>query len=123
MAPLLFLIVVEGLSRYILTAQNSGVFQGISFGNNIILSHVLFVDDIILVSDGSDRSLSTLYEVLMVFCKASGMIINEDKSYFYYSGLDESELISLQNIFSFYVDKIESGMKYLGFISNLADIC
>ena len=51
----------------------------------------------------------------MVFCKASGMVINEDKSSFYYSGLDESELISLQSIFSFSVDKIESGMKYLGF--------
>ena len=80
-----FLIVVEGLSRYILKAQISGVFQGISFGNIIILSHILFVDDIILVSDGSDQSLSTLYEVLMVFYKASGMIINEDKSSFYYS--------------------------------------
>ena len=115
LAPLLFLIVVEGLSRSILNAQNSGVFQGISFGNNIILSHVLFVDDIILVFDGSDCSLSTLYEVLLVFCKASGMIINEDKSSFYYSGMGESELISIQNIFSFNVEKIETGMKYLGF--------
>ena len=53
LAPLLFLIVVEGLSRSILTAKYSGAFQGISFGNNIILSHVLFVDDIILLSDGS----------------------------------------------------------------------
>ena len=51
----------------------------------------------------------------MVFCKEYGMVINEDKSSFYYSGLDESELISLKNVFSFSVDKIESGMKYLGF--------
>ena len=85
----------RGLSSYILTTQNSGVFQGISFGNNIILSHILFVDDIILVSDGSEESLSTLYEVLLVFCKASGMVINDEKSSFYYSGLEESELISI----------------------------
>ena len=51
----------------------------------------------------------------MVFCLASGMIINEDKSSFYFSGLEESELISIQNIFYFYVEKIEMGMKYLGF--------
>ena len=51
----------------------------------------------------------------MVFCKSYGMVINEDKYSFYYLGFDESELISLQNIFSFSVDKIESGMKYLGF--------
>ena len=54
LAPLLFLIVVEGLSRTILSAKVSGAYQGISFGNNIILSHVLFVDEIIMVSDGSD---------------------------------------------------------------------
>ena len=51
----------------------------------------------------------------MVFCKDSRMVINEDKSSFYYSGLDETELISLHNIFSFFVVKIESGMKYLSF--------
>ena len=51
----------------------------------------------------------------MVFCKEYGMVINEDKSSFYCSGLDESELISLNNVFSFFVDKIESGMKYLSF--------
>ena len=106
-APLLFLIVVEGLVRDLLLAKYYGAFHGISFGNNITLSHVLFVDDIVMVSDGFEQSLSTLYEVLMVFCKEYGMVINEDKSSFYYSGLDESELISLQNIFSC--------MKYLGF--------
>ena len=51
----------------------------------------------------------------MIFCKASGMIINEDKSSFFYFGLTKSELISIQNIFSFNVEKIEYGMKYLGF--------
>ena len=51
----------------------------------------------------------------MIFCKASGMIINEDKSSFFYSGLNESKLITTHNIFSFNVEKIEYGMKYLGF--------
>ena len=68
-----------------------------------------------MVTDGSEQSLSTLYEGLMVFCKASGMIINEDKSSFYFFGLEEFELISIQNIFSFNVEKIEMGMEYLGF--------
>ena len=74
LAPLHFLIVVEGLGRAILSAKTSGSYQGISFGNNITYSHVLFVDNIVIVSDGSKQYLSTLYEVLMVFCKASGMV-------------------------------------------------
>ena len=72
LAPLLFLIVVEELSRALLSAKECGVLCGISFGNDISISHVLFVDDIVMVSDGSEESLSTLYEVLLLFCKAFG---------------------------------------------------
>ena len=115
LAPLLFLIVVEGLGRDILSTKYYGAYWGISFGNNITLTHVLFVDDIVMIIDGYAQSLSTLYEILMDFSKASWMVINEDKSSFYYYGLDDTELISLQTIFSFIVLKIESGMKYLGF--------
>ena len=43
------------------------------------------------------------------------MKINGDKSSFYYSGLDESKLITLENIFSYDNFKIEIGLKYLGF--------
>ena len=76
---------------------------------------MLFVDDIVMVSNGSEQTLSTLYEVLQIFCKAFGMLINEDKSSLLHSGLEESELISLQNIFSFSVAKLKVGLKYLGF--------
>ena len=51
------------LGRALLVAKDNGVYHGISFGNDIVLSHVLFVDDIVMVSDGFDQSLSYLYEV------------------------------------------------------------
>ena len=115
LAPLLFLVVVEGLGRAILFAKDYGTYHGLSFGNDIVLTHVLFVDDIVMVNDGSEQSLSTLYEILLIFCKASGMKINDNKSSLYYSCLEEFEVISLQNIFTFPVDSIGQGMKYLGF--------
>ena len=96
-------------------AKDGGVYRGISFGNDISLTHVLFVDDVIMVTDGSEQYLSSLYEILLVYCKAFGLQINEKKSALYYSGLDEYEIITLQNIFSFSVVTIENGMKYLGF--------
>ena len=102
LAPLLFLIVVEGLGRSLLAAKASGYFHGISFGNDITLTHVLFVDDIVMVSDGSEKSLSSLYEIMQTFCKDSGMLINVDKSTLLYSRLDDVELITVQNIFFFY---------------------
>ena len=68
-----------------------------------------------MVNDGFEQSLSTLYEILMIFCKASGMEINDDKSSLFFSYLEETEVITLQNIFTFPVDRIQNGMKYLGF--------
>ena len=97
MAPLLFLIVVEGLGRALLYAKDCANYHG--FGNDIVLTHVLFVDDIVMVNDGSKQYLSTLYEILMIFCKASGMKINDDKYSLYSSCLEELEVITLQNIF------------------------
>ena len=73
LAPLLFLIVVEGLGRALIKAKDCGMLQGISFANGIILTHFLFVDDIVMVSNGSEQSISTLSEVLLYFCKAYGM--------------------------------------------------
>ena len=115
LAPLLFIIIAEGLSRAIYCARDDGIFHGISFDNNISLTHVIFVDDVIMVSDGLEQSLSSLYEILLIYCKASSMQINDKKSALYHSGLDEYEIITLQNIFSFPVLSIENGMKYLGF--------
>ena len=71
LAPLLFLVVAEGLSRALLSTKSTGIFKGISFGNNISLTHVLFVDDIVMITDGSAQSLSILYEILMDFTRAT----------------------------------------------------
>ena len=70
LAPLLFLIVVEGFCRALLAAKESRDYHGISFGNDVTITHVLFVDDIVMISDGSEQSLSTLYEILQTFLKS-----------------------------------------------------
>ena len=50
LAPLLFLIVVQGLSRALLNVKDCGFYHGITFSNDITLSHVLFLDDIVIFS-------------------------------------------------------------------------
>ena len=67
LAPLLFLIVVEGLSRALLYVRECGIYHGLSFGNEVTLSHVIFVDDIAMVIDGTEQYLSSLFEVLLIF--------------------------------------------------------
>ena len=54
-----------------------------------------------MVIDGSDKSLLNLNDVLICFCKAYGMLINDDKSTVLHAGLDDSELNKLRCVFYF----------------------
>lgn len=53
LSPLLFLLAVEGLSQMILEARRRGDIKGIEVAVNLHISHLFFVNDIILFSDGS----------------------------------------------------------------------
>lgn len=55
MSPFMFLLVVEGLSRMVLTCKRDGRIKGINMGNSVSLTHLLFVDDLTLFSVGSVR--------------------------------------------------------------------
>ena len=48
MAPLLFLTVVEGLSKSLINAKRTRIFIGVSICGYFNLSHLLFVDDILI---------------------------------------------------------------------------
>ena len=48
MARLLFLIVVEGLIRYLINAKRTRIFIGVSICGYFNLSHLLFIDDILI---------------------------------------------------------------------------
>lgn len=53
LSPLLFLLTVEGLSLMIKAAKRQGDLKGIEVGLNIWVTHLLFVDDILLFFYGS----------------------------------------------------------------------
>ena len=77
---MLFLLVVEGLSRAILDAKRRGLFEGIKIATNLNITHLLFVDDILIFYNDSIREAERLSEILILFCKATGMQINLQKS-------------------------------------------
>ena len=45
LSPLLFLLVVEGLSHFILKAKEDGSFKGIPISEVLYITHLLFVDE------------------------------------------------------------------------------
>jgi len=52
LSPLLFLLVVEGLSRAIIEAKARGKFMGVSLSPTLRLSYLLFVDDVLIFCSG-----------------------------------------------------------------------
>ena len=70
----------EGLSRSIKEAIQLGTFIRLQLSQNLHISHLLFVDDILVFCSGSVRDFNTLDDILKLFSKATGMNINFGKS-------------------------------------------
>eukprot|EP00253_Pinus_taeda_P016222 PITA_16222 len=115
LSPLLFLLVAEGLSRLILEARRIGLIKGLEVAVNLFISHLLFVDDILLFTNGSLNELKELKNILDLFMKATGMQINLRKSQLLMEGFSRNECTQITAILPFEVYNMETSFKYLGF--------
>ena len=79
----------EGLSRFLEVEKNSGRFKGLQISNGMYITHLLFVDDILIFCDGTKREYSILFEGLILFKKATGMLINAQKSSILFASVEE----------------------------------
>ena len=79
LSPLLFLLVVEGLSRFIDHAKRRGAFKGVPISDALSISHLLFVDDILIFYDGSHRDVDKLCDGMGLLQAATSMEINVQK--------------------------------------------
>ena len=53
LSSFLFLIIADALSRIIQHAKREGSFKGIRINNTIELLHILFVDDVVMLGEGT----------------------------------------------------------------------
>lgn len=80
LSRLLFLLVMEGLSRLIATAKREGRLQGLNITDQCILTHLLFVDDVLIFLNGGIWDTTVFYDILLLFSMATGMEPNRLKS-------------------------------------------
>lgn len=114
LSPLLFLLVAEGLSQLILEARRAGVVKGLEVVVNMLISHLLFVDDILLFTNGSLNEIKELKNILDLFMKATGMQVNHRKSQLIMEGFNRHEKSLIISILPFDVNNMENPFKYLG---------
>jgi hypothetical protein len=84
LSPLLFVIVMEALSRMIDKASGVGLLSGFSVGGEISdplrISHLLFADDTLIFCEASPDNLIYLRAILTWFEATSGLRVNLGKS-------------------------------------------
>jgi hypothetical protein len=84
LSPLLFVIVMEALSRLLDRAAREGLFSGFTVGmmaaNPLMVSHLIFADDTLIFCRADSEQISNLRYVFNWFEAVSGLKINLSKS-------------------------------------------
>ena len=116
LSPLLFLLVAEGLSRALRGARADGRFSGIQIAPNLNITHLLFVDDVLIFCSGTKGESKVLKEILDLFSKATGMEINAGKSSLTTHMLRPEEESELLRFFPFTTAGLEEGLNILALL-------
>nr|GEY81571.1 RNA-directed DNA polymerase, eukaryota, reverse transcriptase zinc-binding domain protein [Tanacetum cinerariifolium] len=73
----------------------SNMYHGVLIGSDIHLSHLFYVDDVIILSDWNQNDMKNITRILNIFYTASGLKINFNKSNVFGVGVSNSEVVSM----------------------------
>jgi len=84
LSPLLFILVMETLSRLVIKAGEEGFLNDFHITNlhseGLVISHLLFVDDALVFCKPGESNLGYLRCILLLFEVMSGLRVNLSKS-------------------------------------------
>lgn len=106
---------MEGLIQLIIKARAGGSLSRVHVARDLYITHLLFVDDILLFGKGSKEEWVHFHAILENFCDASGLAVNASKSSFLYQCDDPSLCDFLIDLFPYKLVHLDEGMWYLGF--------
>jgi hypothetical protein len=89
--------------------------EGIAVFESESVTHLLFIDDIFCSLFGSQRNLNSFKNILNLYCSATGMKVNMEKSCLILNHCAEAEESSIANTFPSQRKPLSEGLKYLGF--------
>jgi hypothetical protein len=114
LSALLFLLIIEGLSRGIQEWVKEKNIEVILVARELYITHLMFVDDVILFGNGNLDEWEVFKDVLELFCQATGMIFITQKLLFLEVGWEENEMDLIKAILPYDIKPVEEGFKYLG---------
>lgn len=114
LSPYLFLICSEGLSCLLRGIGPLHLSRGVRVGIHAPwISHLLFTDDCFVFSEASHRGASRLQEVLDIYSRGSGQLVNKDKfAIFFSSNCTADTKLEVRNVLQIETEALAE--KYLG---------
>jgi hypothetical protein len=115
LSPLLFILVLESLSILLKKSKLAGKLSGIRASRLTQILHLLFVDDVIIMTSDSLSEWTEILNILNIFCSVTGLKINLQKSMFLATGARETNMSELKSLFGIDFRDLEEGFNYLGY--------
>jgi hypothetical protein len=119
LSPYLFIMIMEGLSLMLSKSSVDHSISSIEITKLLKIVHLMFVDDILVMSKVDPLELRVIIDILQAYCHVSEICINTLKTTVHYWGLKEAELYPLKDILPFTFADLSTGFKYLGYYLNL----
>jgi hypothetical protein len=115
LSPLLFVLVMESLSLILKSSKSEASLSGIKITRLMKILHLFFVDDVLLMTNATLQEWKEIKCIIQLFCSASGLKVNLDKSTVHFSGLEEADLIPFKQLLPYKFTALDKGFKYLGY--------
>jgi len=115
LSPLLFLLLMEGLNRLLKDMHLRGRLSGIRITDRCTITHLLFVDDVIIFLNGGLGDLTTIQHTINLFKTTTDMTINNSKSTITVCDCSPHEIQFALQRFPFTLLQLDEGLWYLGY--------
>jgi hypothetical protein len=101
LSPLLFILVMEGLSLLLKDNQSKGKLSGIKVSRTIKILHILFVDDVVIMTTTNMQEWWEIDKVLNVFVCPRAYLSMEQSPPFIKLELSDLDLLPFKAIFPY----------------------
>jgi hypothetical protein len=104
---------MESFSRLLKKGQNEGSLMGVKVSRIVKILHLLFVDDILIMTKAFLQEWEEINNLLNLFCSATGLKVNMRKSIFYHSRFQGELLEKFKDGYSYEFFNMVKGIRYL----------
>jgi len=114
LSPLLFILVMEGLSILLKKGNITRKLIGVKVAIIVNILHLFFVDDVLIMTRENLQEWKEIEGILETFVSATGLEINIANSSFHFAGIDENSLAPFRDLFPYNFFTLDAGFRYLG---------